>query len=612
MSTEGEIESFLSSHRRVFSPRFAEGDVIGDWRIVAFIARGGTAEVYRAERGMPSDSRGVGQSGAPEVNHVGREVVALKVLHKNDEVHRQRLAREAEFLRTHKHSAFPVLLDSRIAEDGPSYLAEEFLYPLELPRKDGAVAQLMQKLCAAVGYLHGRGLVHRDLKPSNIMTRREGGTDPVIVDFGLLRTGASAAVSRPDSLTIENGRPVGVGTPGYGAPEQFIGGEVSPSVDIHALGVLADKCFADDPPRAWDEIIRRATSSIPGRRYPTAAAMARAVSHRHWMRKLSLLIAFAALFAFGCMMLLEERTDSVSAAQSQSESRVARQPVLKGIGEHSVVTNLHVELGADDYSADGTEAHPYGTLARALSVATNGMTVVVGPGEHFGIVTLTREGVRLVSSEGPDKTIIGGERGRSVIRLTESTRNCEIRGFTIRGGTGRPEPSSYGYDFWGGGICTEGYGNLIADCVVTNNGFGTPRRDACTFGGGIWVGRGSTQITNCLVRNNFAWACGGGISVGLGASAKIVGCTVEENRSTDFFGHQGGIGIAEGSSAEIVNTMVRGNTGDQIGAFGKPYNRGTAAEVVNCEISDGFDPHGIENLTATPRTGSAPIGYRAP
>ena len=51
---------------------------------------------------------------------------------------------------------------------------------------------------------------------------------------------------------------------------------------------------------------------------------------------------------------------------------------------------------------------------------------------------------------------------------------------------------------------------------------------------------------------------------------------------------------------------------DQLGALGPPRNRGTSAEIVNCEISDGFDPHGIENFTVTSRTSSAKVGYRAP
>lgn len=40
---------------------------------------------------------------------------------------------------------------------------------------------------------------------------------------------------------MEKGKPVGVGTPGYAAPEQFIGGTISSATDIHALGVLAER-----------------------------------------------------------------------------------------------------------------------------------------------------------------------------------------------------------------------------------------------------------------------------------------------------------------------------------------------------------------------------------
>ena len=39
------------------------------------------------------------------------------------------------------------------------------------------------------------------------------------------------------------GMAVGVGTSRYAAPEQFIGGEISPAADIHALGMLINECF---------------------------------------------------------------------------------------------------------------------------------------------------------------------------------------------------------------------------------------------------------------------------------------------------------------------------------------------------------------------------------
>ena len=60
-----------------------------------------------------------------------------------------------------------------------------------------------------------------------------------------------------------DGRRAAVGTPGYGAPEQMERGEATEASDIHALGVLADRCFDGRPPRTWKRIVERATSSIP-------------------------------------------------------------------------------------------------------------------------------------------------------------------------------------------------------------------------------------------------------------------------------------------------------------------------------------------------------------
>lgn len=86
-----------------------------------------------------------------------------------------------------------------------------------------------------------------------------------------------------------------MGTPGYGAPEQMERGEVTVASDIHALGVLADRCFGGRPPHAWKGIVQRATSSIPRLRYPTVAAFARAIRHRHMGRNVGLGIVAAAL-----------------------------------------------------------------------------------------------------------------------------------------------------------------------------------------------------------------------------------------------------------------------------------------------------------------------------
>ena len=65
---------------------------------------------------------------------------------------------------------------------------------------------------------------------------------------------------------------------------------LSPAADIHALGMLANDCFGGNPPRCWERIIRRSTSSIPSQRYGSVAQFAKAVRHRHWINHLALLL----------------------------------------------------------------------------------------------------------------------------------------------------------------------------------------------------------------------------------------------------------------------------------------------------------------------------------
>ena len=102
---------------------------------------------------------------------------------------------------------------------------------------------------------------------------------PVLADLGLVKEIKPANSQLTNSqLTIG-----GVGTPGYGAPEQMERGEATEASDIHALGVLADRCFGGNPPRAWKRIIERATSSIPSYRYQSVVALARAIRRRHWI-----------------------------------------------------------------------------------------------------------------------------------------------------------------------------------------------------------------------------------------------------------------------------------------------------------------------------------------
>ena len=274
-----ELDAFLSAHAPVKSDaHFAAGTVVGDWRLTGFLGRGGSSEVYRA------------------VHAVSSKAAAVKMLLRDDAAARARFDREARFVNANEDAAFPRCLGAGEYEGRP-FVAMELLKPVELPCTDGAVADYILAVAAGVAVLHSQGLVHRDLKPQNVMRRENG--DLVIIDFGLLKPVSSETTDRlPMSISVVDGKAVGVGTPRYSAPEQFGGGEITPAADIHALGAIVDECFKGNLPRCWERIIRRATSSIPGQRYRDVAVFMHAVRTRHRARHLlaaAVLVAAIAL-----------------------------------------------------------------------------------------------------------------------------------------------------------------------------------------------------------------------------------------------------------------------------------------------------------------------------
>ena len=282
MERGSSTEEWLRGHEPIENgASLDDGTEVGRWRIVAFVARGGAGEVYRAV----------------EVN--GERTAALKILHRTDTSARTRFEREAQVLSELQNPSFPAFFESGEYKGHPWY-ATEFLQPLDLPTTDAAVARLVRAICRGAGALHARGFVHRDIKPANILSHKG---EPVLIDLGLLKRAETPALHPGGTISVVDGRPVGVGTPGYAAPEQFLGGEISPAADIHAIGVLASTCFGGKPPRAWRKIIRRATSSLPAERYPDVASLARAVRMRHLPATLGVAAVVAVMAAAMAMRM---------------------------------------------------------------------------------------------------------------------------------------------------------------------------------------------------------------------------------------------------------------------------------------------------------------------
>ncbi|GAB4579645.1 MAG: hypothetical protein Fur0022_23830 [Anaerolineales bacterium] len=108
--------------------------------------------------------------------------------------------------------------------DGGS-LAE--LIKQEKALRPAVAVKLLQQTAAGLDYAHQRGLIHRDIKPANILLDTQGNAK--LTDFGLVKDEGT-------SLTADGTR---LGTPAYMAPEQIQGEDVTPALDIYALGVVA-------------------------------------------------------------------------------------------------------------------------------------------------------------------------------------------------------------------------------------------------------------------------------------------------------------------------------------------------------------------------------------
>ena len=223
-----DVESLLAAHdqyeRADSEPSsldsatelFAPGEMFARrYRMVTRLGHGGMGDVWRADDlvlGIP---------------------VALKLVRSTGAEARRLLLNEVRLARQITHPSVCRVFDIG-EEQGQIFLSMELVQGEDLAAliqrvgrlPSEKVADIGRQLCEALAAAHARGILHRDLKPANVLIDENGSVR--ITDFGI-------AVTRDE----DTGHIVGVGTPGYMAPEQLASGAlISEKTDIYALGLL--------------------------------------------------------------------------------------------------------------------------------------------------------------------------------------------------------------------------------------------------------------------------------------------------------------------------------------------------------------------------------------
>jgi tetratricopeptide (TPR) repeat protein len=250
--------------------RFQPGElVLGRFRIIRPIGKGGMGEVYEAE------DLQLGTIALKTIRHrIASSTDAFERF--RQEVQLARRVSGPQVCRIHEL----YLLPESGRFEATAFLTMEFLDGITLYekiRRDGPLPwkealSITLEICEGLRLIHEKGIIHRDLKTGNIMLCKQNGTTRIVLmDFGLARDFSADALKSDGSPPLQRpGKTLPqmiMGTPEYMAPEQFEAKPVSPATDIYALGIILYELVTGLHPYAADTpvgaAIRRAKHPLP-------------------------------------------------------------------------------------------------------------------------------------------------------------------------------------------------------------------------------------------------------------------------------------------------------------------------------------------------------------
>lgn len=206
---------------------------------------------------------------------------------------------EPEILKRLNHPALPRICDV-YEDEGCIYIVEDYIEGIGLKQfidekgnvHEKEAAEWGIQLCSVLDYLHGQKpepIIYGDMKPQNIILTK--GETIKLVDFGI-----------SSMVTVSQNKPPGlaetafIGTKGYAAPEQYMGGSLCPATDIYSLGItLIHLITGIDPVKNYSfyqdnnflkhlspemsQILKKCVNPRSDLRYRTAEELMKALRH---------------------------------------------------------------------------------------------------------------------------------------------------------------------------------------------------------------------------------------------------------------------------------------------------------------------------------------------
>lgn len=259
--------------RHLAPPEHAEGE---DYELRGVLGEGGMGVVWSArQRGM------------------GREVALKRIRPGSGQRAISALLAEAELTGSLEHPGIIPVHEVGVDQDGMPFYSMRRLSGRTWAERWAGMTQhehlnVLVRVCDAISFAHGRGVIHRDLKPDNVFLGEYG--EVIVFDWGLA---LRLADLRAGTRTL-----MASGTPVYMAPEMARADQrlLGPTSDVYLLGAILYEVLTDTVPHPGEEpidvliaaaenrieppipagelgeVVRRAMATDPADRFPTVRA----------------------------------------------------------------------------------------------------------------------------------------------------------------------------------------------------------------------------------------------------------------------------------------------------------------------------------------------------